>query len=310
MAVSTPAPFFADIARAPDGAAVHWVTAEDGVRIRVGLWGGGDRGTVLIFPGRTEYIEKYGLICSELVKLGFSVAIVDWRGQGLADRALEARLIGHVERFTDFQHDVRAMIALVRDEGLPEPLHIIAHSMGGCIGLRALHEISALKSAIFTGPMWGIEATPFKRMLGWTVSTVSRSARFDHLLTPGTALETYVLTAPYEDNMLTTDEEMFALLKEQLQTHPELALGGPSLAWVNEALRECRTLALRESPSQPAEIFLGSAERIVDPERIHDRAARWSNANLHLIEGAEHEVLMEGPEVRAQIVAAADTLFA
>ncbi len=303
------APFFADIAHAPDGAAVHWVTAEDDVRIRVGLWGGGERGTVLLFPGRTEYIEKYGVICGELVKLGFSVAIVDWRGQGLADRALEARLIGHVERFTDFQHDVRAMISLVEDEGLPAPLYLMAHSMGGCIGLRTLHERPEVKSAIFTGPMWGIEATPFKRMMGWTVSTMSRSARFDTMLTPGTALETYVLTAPYEDNMLTTDEAMFELMQTQLKTHPELALGGPSLAWLNEALRECRALAQRDSPDQPAEIFVGSAERIVDVARIHDRAERWSNAKLHVVETAEHEVLMEGPEIRAQVMDAADRLF-
>lgn len=288
---------------------MHWVTAEDNVRIRVALWGGGDRGTVLLFPGRTEYIEKYGVTCSALVALGFSVAVIDWRGQGLADRALEARLIGHVEQFTDFQHDVRAMIGLVEAEGLPAPHYMIAHSMGGCIGLRTLHERPEIKSAIFTGPMWGIEATPFKRMLGWSVSTVSRSAGFDHMLTPGTALETYVLTAPYADNMLTTDEEMFNFLKEQLQTHPELALGGPSLAWVNEALRECRNLSLRDSPAQPAEIFMGSAERIVDTDRIHDRAARWSNSTLHVVDGAEHEVLMEGPETRARIMEAADRLF-
>lgn len=307
--MTSPAPLFEDIAQAPPGGVAHWVTTEDGVRIRVAVWRGGDRGTVLLFPGRTEYIEKYGHTATELVNIGFSVAIIDWRGQGLAHRFLKEPLIGHVESFTDFQHDVRAMIELVRSEGLPETLYMIAHSMGGCIGFRTCIERDDIASVIFTGPMWGIAATPPKRALGWTVSSLSRAGRFSQLLTPGTALETYVRVAAYEDNQLTTDPEMFAHMQAQLNAHPELALGGPSLHWVNEALRECRRLSRMPSPSQNAEIYLGTNERIVDVEAVHDRAARWQNATLHLVEGGEHEILMELPETRARVIASADALF-
>lgn len=307
--MTTTAPLFEDVAKAPPGGVAHWVTAEDGVRIRVGLWRGGDRGTVLLFPGRTEYIEKYGPIAADLVALGFSVAIIDWRGQGLAHRFLKEPLIGHVQRFTDFQHDVRAMIGLVEEHDFPDTYFLLAHSMGGCIGLRTCMEREDIRKVIFTGPMWGIAATPQKRLLGWTVSSLSRPGRFEHLLTPGTALETYVRIAPYDDNMLTTDPEMFDFMKDQLNAHPELALGGPSLGWVNEALRECRRLSLRPSPPQDAEIFLGSNERIVDVKAVHDRADRWHNAKLHMVDGGEHEVLMEIPETRERIMNAADTLF-
>lgn len=54
------APFLTDLAQGPDGARAVWVQAVDGKRIRLGHYPGGEKGTVLLYPGRTEYIEKYG----------------------------------------------------------------------------------------------------------------------------------------------------------------------------------------------------------------------------------------------------------
>ena len=55
-----PAPFHAELADAPPGATVVWAQAGT-ARIRLAWWKAGDRGTVLLLPGRTECIEKYGL---------------------------------------------------------------------------------------------------------------------------------------------------------------------------------------------------------------------------------------------------------
>ncbi len=54
------APLYNDISGGPEGGVAHWLTTSDGLRIRVGLWNMADaKGTVLIFPGRTEFVEKY-----------------------------------------------------------------------------------------------------------------------------------------------------------------------------------------------------------------------------------------------------------
>jgi len=54
-----PAPFYQDMAEGPENGAAHWLTTADGVQIRMGHWRtGGEKGTILLFPGRTEYIEK------------------------------------------------------------------------------------------------------------------------------------------------------------------------------------------------------------------------------------------------------------
>ena len=43
-------------------------------------------GTVCIFPGRSEFIEKYFEVVGELRRRGFAVAVLDWRGQGGSGR--------------------------------------------------------------------------------------------------------------------------------------------------------------------------------------------------------------------------------
>ena len=91
----------------------------------------------MMFPGRTEYIEKYGDCAAEFTGRGFAFLAVDWRGQGLADRLLDDVRVGHVDQFTDYQHDVQATLDLAADLNLPKPWFVIGHSMGGAIGLRA-----------------------------------------------------------------------------------------------------------------------------------------------------------------------------
>ena len=303
------APYHADIAGNPGGIC-HWLTTVDGVRIRVGHWPlKGAAGTVIIFPGRTEYVEKYGRTAAEFAKRGFASAAIDWRGQGIADRLLDNRAIGHVGTFEDYQLDARAMLDHVKSLGLPEPYHLLGHSMGGCIGLRALYDGLDVKSVAFSAPMWGIKMSAALRPIAWGLSEVSKQLGFGGVFAPGQQAETYVLCSTADDNALTSDASNFHIQQNQLKTQPELALGGPSLHWLNEALREMRSLSVRPSPDVPCITFLGSDEEIVDPSRIYDRMDSWKNGELVVLQDGRHEVLMEAPAIRTRVFDSAVALF-
>ncbi|MEL6959914.1 MAG: alpha/beta hydrolase [Pseudomonadota bacterium] len=303
------APYFDDIAANDDGVC-HWLTTSDGVRIRVGHWPLEDaKGTVLIFPGRTEYIEKYGRAAKELAARGYAAVAIDWRGQGIADRLLDNRAIGHVEDFSDYQKDVEAVMAHVETLDLPKPYFVMGHSMGGCIGLRALYNGLPVEKAAFSAPMWGIKMSPALRPIAWGLSSVSKQLGFSGVFAPGQQAETYVLRAEAEDNTLTSDPDHFEILQDQLRAHPDLALGGPSLHWLNEALREMRLLAQMPSPDVETIAFLGSDEAIVDPARIHDRMDRWPGGTLTVLDQGRHEVMMETPEIRSRVFDEATALF-
>ena len=295
----TSAPLFDDVCPpAPEGAA-FWVHASDGTRIRLGAFHAPEpKGTVLIFPGRSEYVEKYVDAAQELATRGFSSLSIDWRGQGLADRALDDPRIGHVEHFRDYQLDVAAMLKAAEHLDLPKPWFLLGHSMGGCIGLRSLLNGLDVNAVAFTGPMWGIRIAPALQPVAYVLKNLLPAIGLGHQMPPTTQAVPYVINAPFEDNTLTRDPAMWRMMQEQLEQHPNLSLGGPTIVWLREALAECNDLARQPSPNLPCIAFLGSNERIVETGRIHARMSSWPGATLEIVENAEHEILMETPAIR------------
>lgn len=296
------APLFADVAEGPADGQAWWVTARDGVRLRVALWNrAAPKGTVLIFPGRTEYVEKYGRAAVALAQHGYASLVIDWRGQGLADRLLDDAMSGHVHHFPDYQADVAAMTATAERLDLPRPWHLLAHSMGGCIGLRAVMQGLDVQSCVFSSPMWGIKLAEALRPVAWWLSWGSHKVGLSHRYAPGTTADHYILTEPFETNKLTNDRDMWAYMERQLTAHPELGIGGPSLRWLYEALRETRELSHRPSPDLPCLAILGSDEDIVDVPRVHDRMARWPRGHLEMVAGGRHETLMDTDETQMRL---------
>lgn len=296
------APFFDDVAQGPPNGRALWLDAADGVRIRFGHWPKRGRrkvrGTVLLFPGRTEYIEKYGPAAAFFTAEGYDLIAVDWRGQGLADRANEDRLLGHIGHFDEYQIDVACVIEAVRDLGLPEPYYLLGHSMGGCIGLRSLHEALPVRAAVFSAPMWGIGIATWMRPVAWSLSWLNHRIGRGMTLSPATKRESYTQIAPFEDNQLTKDREMWDFMVGQLDAHPDLALGGPSITWLYTALVECGALQAKTPPDYPALTFLGEDERIVAKEPVRRIMGRWQNGRLIEVPKAEHEIMMEVPQTR------------
>ena len=305
-----PAPFHAEVADAPDGARALWIEAEDGIRLRAALLAEGSSGTVLLFAGRTEYVEKYGPVARRLGAEGWSVLAVDWRGQGLSARLLANAEIGHVVAFRDYQRDVAALLGAAGALGLPGPMHLLAHSMGGAIGLRALMDGLPVASVAFSAPMWGIVMgaglRPVARALGWASRPLGLAGRY----APGTGPARHVDAAPFERNLLTTDRTAYDWMRRQVTAHPDLALGGPSLQWLHEALVEEVALRRRPSPSTPCLCGLGSAEGIVSGAVIRERMERWPGGRLLEIEGARHELTMEREELREAYLDAVLSHFA
>ena len=308
--MTSDAPLHHRLADGPEGGFARWLQATDGVQIRVGVWPHeGAKGTVFLLPGRTEYIEKYGRAATDLARRGYATVTIDWRGQGLADRPLEEPMTGHVGDFAEYQLDMAAVLAFARAEGLPQPWFLMAHSMGGCIGLRSLMGEHPFKAAAFSAPMWGILIAAWMRPLAVSLATASRWLNFDNRLVPGTKESTYVLNSPFLANSLTTDPEMWDYMRQQALACPELVLAGPSLGWLQAALTECHALSQRPSPDLAVVTALGLQERIVDTGPIHARMARWPKGTLSMYPGAEHEVMMERPDTRARFFDEACALF-
>ena len=293
-----PAPFDHATARARPEAHAVWVRAADGVRLRIGHLATGRAGTILIAPGRTEYLEKYGAVAAAFPRHGYGMAAVDFRGQGLADRFLADPRIGHVARFSDYQHDIAALVAFATGRALPKPWYLIGHSMGGAIGLRAVLRGLDVAGAVFSAPMWGIAMAPVLRPVAWGLGWVAHHTAMNRWITPGTRAATYVRICDPADNFLTDDPDEIAQMRAQLDAVPGLDLGGPSVPWLYRALRECADLRRHADPQVPTLTFLPLRDEIVSLDAIRSMTRRWREATLVEVPGGRHETMMEIPTRR------------
>lgn len=305
-----PAPFRNDLAQGPGTVQAYWCQAADDARIRIAVWPAERaRGTVLLFPGRTEYVEKYGRVARDLTAAGYSVAGVDWRGQGFSDRLAEDRLLGHVLEFGDYQKDVAALLGAARSLDLPEPFLLLAHSMGGNIGFRALAEGLPVARAVFSAPMWGIQIPPSRRPAAAILPTLARLAGQGERYTPGSRPLIYDHAAGYSDNCLTADPDHFAYLARQIAGEEHFALSGPSLHWLGEALKESRALRDLPRPDVPALTMVGTEETVVSLTGIEAMHKGWPGAELRIVPGARHELMMETPALRGEFMSATRAFF-
>ena len=120
----------------PLGVSVGYLKEKGGVRLRFARWSSAlkqRQGTVGIFPGRAEFIEKYFEVVGELRRRGFTVAVLDWRGQGGSSRLLKNSLKGHVRNFADYEDDVARFMNEVALPDCPPPL-LCARQLHGSNG--------------------------------------------------------------------------------------------------------------------------------------------------------------------------------
>ncbi|HEX7743586.1 MAG TPA: alpha/beta hydrolase, partial [Sphingobium sp.] len=131
------------------------------VKLRAARFDAGAPGGIcLLLNGQTEFIEKYFEVIDELRGRGLTVVTFDWRGQGGSDRLLPDRRKAHIGNFADYDQDLAAIVGeLVRPlaAALNLPVLAMAHSMGGHILVRRLHDVAGeFAAAILGAPMLGI----------------------------------------------------------------------------------------------------------------------------------------------------------
>lgn len=308
------APLYADEINTSSAASSYWFQARDGVKLRIAAWKpeASGRGTVLIFPGRTDYIEKLSHVASGFATRGYSSLVIDWRGQGLSDRLTENRLVSHVVRFSDYQADVAAMVEAAEQLNMPKPWYLLGYSMGATIGLRSLLDGLKVDACAFTGPLWDIKLSALERPVAWLLTGFAQAVGRGHEFAPGNnpqRSQCYVLSVEFEGNRLTSDPTMFERLVSQARALPEQQTGAPSMGWVFEALKECRALRGLPSPSIPCATFCGERDIVVDLAAIRHRMGRWPTGRLEMIIGAKHDLFSETPRVQGQLLDALCRLF-
>lgn len=295
----------------PPGAVVAMARAVDGVQLRTARWVPQTalRGTVAILQGRSEFIEKYFETIADLLARGFAVATMDWRGQGGSARQLRNPRKGHVDDFSLFERDLGALVDDVLGPSCPQPWFGLCHSMGGAILLSIAHaDRCPFDRVVLTAPMIGPAGLRYPRAAHLFVE-IFDTLGFGGAFAPG-GRGASVMTMPFKDNVLTSDPARYARSAGVLAASPDLALGWWTIGWAHAAFR---LWARFEDPDYarqilgPPMLVVGSgADRVVDMQAIERFVSRLRSGRLIVIDGAQHEILVERDALRDKFWAAFD----
>lgn len=288
---------------APQGAVVEWLKLDGGIRLRTARWMLPDdqtQGTVLLLNGRTEFIEKYFEVISELLQRGLSVITFDWRGQGLSTRLLADPLKSHISDFSEFDADIACVVDRILKEHGTRPYFGLAHSMGGNVLLRYLRDFPhEFDRAVLCAPMLAVRTEPFPQ---WAARALATTCRFTG------AREAYVIggspqdpfTQPFEGNRITTDRARYERGKSLVLHDRRLACGAPTFGWLEAAFRSMDLVTTEDFAAtiETPLLLVGAAQdQIVQPGADY-LLIRRIKRGMYVLLKAEHEILMERNEIR------------
>jgi len=296
----------------PNGAVCGYLTARDGIELRFARWDTtAERrlGTVCLFHGRTEFIEKYFETITDLRRRGFAVATMDWRGQGGASRLLKDPSKGHAETFAHFDADVAKFMNEIVLPDCPPPFYCLAHSMGGHLILRlAQNRISWWDRIVLSAPMIQLPGSDMQNALIAAAAEAASILGFGDLSIPA-AKKHDPSAMTFDGNTLTSDRLRFERAKEAVQAAPHLGIGAPTFGWVAAA---CSSMAMLNSEAfmdgikVPILIVAAGNDQIVSTPAVERFASRIKNCTRIVLAGSRHEILQERDQLREQFWAAFD----
>jgi len=287
----------------PTGWRTDFMTNQDGARLRWGMAPavGETRAGVVLVPGFNEVIEKYFETIHDLTEQGLRVYALDWRGQGGSDHWLPDLPQRPVP--VDYGHDVRDLqdfsqkIVRADDVLTNKKLFLLAHSMGGHIGLRHLHDYpDNFVGMMATAPMVGLKTRPFPRPLAQALArTMTRLGRGSHYV-PG-------VRDWQDDNLTLAMKNLHSHdpLRRQLhhalyRDHPEWRIGGATFQWLHTAfvsLSEMQKPGYFAKIQQPVMMALAGEDHLIDPIWLRRAAQEMPQAVIINFPGAGHELWHE-----------------
>jgi lysophospholipase len=289
------------------GGRLAWLSAADGTRLRHAHWPAriaAPRGRVVVLGGRGEFVEKYATeLVGELLGRGFEVFSMDWRGQGLSQRALADPEKGHVEDFAVYSRDLHQFLTtIVGAPSGPSPVLLLAHSMGGLTTLRLLAEYAQERlasGALVCSPMTGL-----KRALAIRAALLlaPRGSRRSHDYARGAGPFSQVRRI-FTENRVTHDARRYGFTEQWFAAEPRLRLGGPTFAWLRAGLEGVETVmtpGFLARIAVPVLLLSARQDALVEPSS-HDQVARLCpSVVLKHYADSKHEIMMEIDAIRAR----------
>jgi lysophospholipase len=262
--------------------------------------------TIVLLNGRGDFIEKYAELIGDMLSRGYAVASMDWRGQGLSGEVTPPPRRTHIENFNLWLEDAQRWLGTVVQAKCPGPYHLLAHSMGGHLGLRLMHDVPTMfERAVLLVPMLSLQTHPFSVKFARRVAALAVRMGQGERLGFGQLPYNPLFQTAIRMNRLTSDKPRFDQEAAAIAANPALAIGGVSYAWVNAAFASCELLAspgFAEAIAIPTLILAAEREVLIDNAATKVFAARMPAAKFEIIADGRHELFRERDAIRAPVL--------
>jgi len=263
--------------------------------------------SIVIAPGYNESFRKYAEVAYDLFQKGFSVYILDHRGEGASARFLRDSKKGYVDRFSYFVSDLKKFV----DDVVPahRPRFLLAHSLGGAIGALYLerhpHDFHA---AVLSSPMFEIDLGRPEWLATIelaALAAIGKSAEY----VPGTG-DYDPAQVPFERNTVTHSRARFENNMRILSDHPELFLAGQTVHWVLEGIRGSFVARTHGAlVKAPVLVLQAGDDKIVKPGGQKFFCAVAKKCRLVPFAASSHEILQETDAIRSRALAKISAFF-
>lgn len=181
-----------------------------------------------------------------------------------------------------------------------QSVYLLAHSMGGAIGITYLEQFTNdFKAAAFSSPMFG---------LSYIQCSLGRNLDKDEPAFAPTQKRFLESEETFESNTLTNSAIRYSIFRKAYHNEPRVRLGGVSLHWLNESCNQFSTIFNNiKSIKTPSLIFSSEQEVIVDTDAHKNFVEKAKKYELpidgYFVKNAKHELLIEKDEVRSNVLA-------
>jgi lysophospholipase len=191
--------------------------AAGGVRLHVLSWPvDRPRAIVLLSHGLGEHAGRYAPLARDLAPRGIELHALDHRGHGRS-----GGVRGHTPRFGRLVGDFDAFARRVMDSApAGVPVFLLAHSLGGLIGIRWLEtQPAGLRGAILSAPLLGVakQAARWKTSMSGLLSTVLPWIPISGEVDPAELSQDPAYLRSYRDDPLVHDKITPRLYTEMVQ---------------------------------------------------------------------------------------------
>ncbi len=232
------------------------------------------KATVAVLHGGGDRSGRYPALTAGLVRAGFEVALLDFRGHGQSDGRR-----WHVDAFSDYLADIDAFLGRLCQDGYAGKLFVAAHSMGSLIAAR-----------------WGIDhwrepagfvlSSPYLRLAMRPPLLKVWGARLAGRVVPWLPVDTGLTS-----EALTSDPEM-----RTWTDHDPLYGRKTTPRWFDEAGRAQREVLERAKEFRaPLLVLAAGDDAIADPEasRLFVEKVRSPDKTFVRYPGFRHEIFNE-----------------